>query len=88
MDDTRLSRFVCSCIHTTDTDKTRQCYLVRVDGVNTTTDKKRQFCLVPTCIGRFFARFSAFGGLMRLVYGDNLPEILHEYDVYFFHVEP
>ena len=33
-DKTKLPRFVCSCIHTADTDKTRQSCLVRVGGVN------------------------------------------------------
>ena len=31
---TKLSCFVCSCIHTADADKTRQSCLVRVGGVN------------------------------------------------------
>ena len=31
---TKLSCLVCSCVHTTDTDKTRQFGLVRVGGVN------------------------------------------------------
>ena len=33
-DETKLSCFVCSFVHTTDTDKTKQSCLVRVDGVN------------------------------------------------------
>ena len=44
-DKTKLSCLVCSCVHTADTDKTRQSCLVRVSGVNR--------LLVVSCICSF-----------------------------------
>ena len=51
-----------SLVHTADTHKTRLSCLVRVDGVKTTADKTRQFCLVSAkfSISKFSVVFNIF----------------------------